>query len=109
MFVGPGPVNCLTVDRKNSTSLKVAWKSLSPSNKNGIISSYYIVARFTSNESLVKAIQLNVAEAVEESTDYSISLVGIGERFYIRCSTYHISYMYSFFQLLNGTGLPIVG
>ena len=82
MFVGPGPVNCLTVARENSTSFKVTWKSPNPSDKNGIISTYYVVSTFTSNGSLAKDTKLNVNEAVDASTDYSISLVGLGEILY---------------------------
>ena len=86
IFVGPGPVNCLTVTRENSTSFKIIWKSPSPSNKNGIISHYYVVATFNSNDSFVKDVKLNVIKAVDESTDYSISLTGLGEVLYTSCS-----------------------
>ena len=76
-------MNCLmAVAGENFSSVKITWHSPSPSNKNGVISSYYIVARFTSNDSLAKVMKLNVSEPVEEITDYSVSVAGLGEILY---------------------------
>ena len=89
-LTAPGRVNSLSVSGENSTSFLIMWASPTSSEKNGIISSYYVVATFTSNGSVVRDRRLDVSEAVEETVGYSISLVGLGEiiqYMYVRCST----------------------
>ena len=78
--VGPGPVNSLLVTGENATSFMVSWESPSPSDKNGSISSYYVVATFTSNGLFVRDTRINAAEAVNEIAQYSISFAGLGEK-----------------------------
>ena len=83
VHVVPGPVKSLDVIGESSTSFMVSWTSPSSSDKNGIISSYYLVASFNSNGSFARDMRLNVFEGVEEEMDYSISFAGLGETLHI--------------------------
>ena len=82
-YVVPGRVNSLDIIGENSTSFMVSWRSPSSSQKNGIISNYYLVASFTSNGSFARDRRLNVSECVEEDIGYSISFAGLGEILHI--------------------------
>ena len=106
MFVAPGPVNSLSAagEGENFTSFSIMWTSPTSSEKNGIISSYSIVATFTSNGSVVTNMRMNVNETVEESVPYSTSLTGFGEAtvyaLCFLCVVYFVDVLFLFILLV---------